>query len=784
MKNLLSLIYIGLFLGVGASTAAPIPIRSGEHEGYTRLVLTLPSEQTEWHIETEVNSAKLTVTGADAGFSVEDIFERISRDRLASVHTKDGSDALTLVLGCACGVKAFRFGANYLVLDISSDFAQEAPTEIEVKADASQLREKRQPLTFGANGGEIDVASLQLSLGSNPTPQSQSHDVETSVATTLTTIEKASDTVADVLPLKDYLNSRQNLRTAQSDLLKQLGRAASLGLLEPKGKVPVSSPAEMVVKDEQGVEPQMGSSEATTIEHLNLRAQNSVERELAETLGSFSNVASVNGGCQPSFSIRHWGDETSVDQQIATRRAHLVNELGIVDPERARDLAKLYIYFGFGAEARQAMTFAPETSPRERAFFRALADIMDFGKLTGPNPFHKLYNCDTEIAMWSLLAARVENVQPDIKTKAITRSFSALPLHLRHHLGPKLSDQFLALGDQKTSRMILKLIKRGEQETDAHFAMAAAEIELAEGNVTKAQAGLQDVVMAENELSPKALIKLIDVHLAENQPISSSTAELVSALVLEHRDTAFGPELRRVHALARAQAHQFGSAFDALRDMRDRDDGAIINQTRSVVTNILTAQADDYQFVENLLLNIIDPHATVSFESEHLAAKRLLELGFPDLALSLLAAEPEETLVEERRMLRAQAALLQRKPLQAEAEVMALAGANVDRLRADARTLAGDFGVAAKLFQSVQAHDKAENAAWLAGDWETLEHSESDVYRRVVNLTKDAEMVHVSEDIPDNLIAKERVLLQKSQSVRATLVDLLAMHSVDAMPTE
>ena len=76
-----------LALAAGAAPAAAAEggaIRGGEHDGFTRIVLTV-DPTTEWSLETADGRATLRFPGKELPFSTRGVYDRIPRTRITSV---------------------------------------------------------------------------------------------------------------------------------------------------------------------------------------------------------------------------------------------------------------------------------------------------------------------------------------------------------------------------------------------------------------------------------------------------------------------------------------------------------------------------------------------------------------------------------------------------------------------------------------------------------------------------------------------------------------------------
>ena len=108
--------------GVAAPAAAAEggAIRAGEHDGFTRIVLTV-EPTTEWSLETLDGRATLRFPGKQLAFGTEGVYDKIPRTRVkaVSVTPDPAGTVVTVDLGCDCRVSTSFVGAQYLALDVA-----------------------------------------------------------------------------------------------------------------------------------------------------------------------------------------------------------------------------------------------------------------------------------------------------------------------------------------------------------------------------------------------------------------------------------------------------------------------------------------------------------------------------------------------------------------------------------------------------------------------------------------------------------------------------------------
>ena len=100
-----------------SATAEPLPVQSGEHAAFSRLVTLV--RDAEWTIQQTGRELVLTLPKHNDSFDVSTVFDRMPRSRIENVEATAG--ALRLTLSCDCAVSAFLEKEAYVVIDVAQD---------------------------------------------------------------------------------------------------------------------------------------------------------------------------------------------------------------------------------------------------------------------------------------------------------------------------------------------------------------------------------------------------------------------------------------------------------------------------------------------------------------------------------------------------------------------------------------------------------------------------------------------------------------------------------------
>ncbi len=127
------------FVTTASAHAQVIAVKSGEHDGFTRLVLEL-GHPRQWTLGRTLDGYGLRLSGPAQRFDLSKAFSLIDRKRLASIWVDPESNDLLFGLGCACHAIPFEFRPDVLVIDIR-DGAASKGSSFEQALDGGTLPE-------------------------------------------------------------------------------------------------------------------------------------------------------------------------------------------------------------------------------------------------------------------------------------------------------------------------------------------------------------------------------------------------------------------------------------------------------------------------------------------------------------------------------------------------------------------------------------------------------------------------------------------------------------------
>ena len=804
MKSLLRRITIPVALSValpaGPALAERVLIRSGEHAGFSRIVLDL-REPSEWQLGRTEDGYSLLLERAGVTFDIDRVFRMIPRTRIADL-TVERTGNLAIRVGCDCHANAFVTERGALVIDVA-DGAAPPGSRFEESTERSAREQtstgSTQPGTVQAHTAAPSISAtsgatvdFQVMTPSTEGPQlvdwwratenqasrnvggkrDSGTDLNSGSLLEHTDASKNNEAYThstrgeeEELGLPLMTNAR--VSTAQSELLRQLGRAASQGLLELE--LEADTLPRVLPRATNGRQP---TGELPVTDEAGIHAETSMDRDRLSTF-TRAPLTADGGRClsDQDFDLSLWGDERPASIQIAERRLPLVGEFDRATPEAVRDLARLYLFLGFGAEAR-AVLRAFDLETESSSTIAAMSDVLDGRTPDTASELLMMTGCDTAASLWAVLVWPELPAAAEVNESAVLRAFSALPIHLRRHLGPGLTSRLLDTGRKASARAVRDAIARAPGDSGAAFGMIEAGIKGADGDAETAEAKLDALARLNDPMAADALVLAIRSRLERGAPVPVDLADIAEALAFERQNGADGPLLNQVHILARASSGRMEHAFASLRRWLQEEPSELQPETARRLFAILPTNEDEAAFLNLYFANrdLLKNAAPDSFLKIDLA-ERLMAAGLGQEASALLKGEA--ALSEHGRRIIARAAIAAFDPATAIAKLHGASGKDADRIRAQALALVGDHKAAASEFEKAGDLAEAGRESWRGGDWERAAAHAPDAMREIIDASGQLSSEQSETAQAAGTLAAGRSLIAQSRDMRSRLDALL-----------
>ncbi len=708
--------------------AAPIAVTSGEHKGYTRLVLQV-DPTLEWGLLQQSGSASLSINGENLSFDTSAVFARISRQRLTGISQASGPDGATLALGlgCECKVTAFPYAGKFIVIDIKTVLAVPMPDPV----NAANVYDPETPPAPSPDTDPRDaspilpaaIPSPAVIVGSEGTrpPVPQSSFGQTEVG------ELPADAPAREIPATGTVTAGVN--GAQERLLEQLTMAAEQGLVDfaqpPQAETPPGHESSGLVVQEDF---------ATNI------ADTSVEQAVPTTPpadGRQFQVTNIFDRDSPDFTIPEnqaraycpdaerlnvpaWGSGTDFSRELATLRTGLLREFDRPDPAVARDLVRLYIRYGLGIEAKSYLNDFGDTIS-DAALLSELAATVDELSVPPTGVLARAKHCSGVAGLWAVVAA-----YPDVSFKisdpaSVLVAFADLPPDLRKILGPRLSAAFSDRGQDENARLSTDILERAPGDQGEYQDLNLARIALNDGKIADAMQIFEKLSQSGTEVSNLALVDMARMLLDSTETAPPSLIDDLGAAADEMRGTPIGIDLRQLEALWMAKRSSGRAALDLLAAAVavEPDSAKDYRQVIAQILGDMSPQTDGLIGYINAVTTfqkfLVPPRAFA--KTIRTEARQVIAAGLPNLAIELLQF-PDARADPATIVLLARAKLESFQPEGALDVLQSLDTKDANILRIRALLQVSDFKQAYAIL-SAQSPDAqiSVDAAWYLGDW-------------------------------------------------------------------
>ena len=587
--------------------------------------------------------------------------------------------------------------------------------------------------------------------------------------------------------------SQKRLEQTRNLVLKELARATAQGLLDPNTALQGTRDAKDAIAADEGargsvVAPLRGL-DLDEIESFldalpNVRAESAFDRGIrTESHPRPLNAEGMHCIENEDVDIAKWTGEGTIYSQISQYRLALVEEFDRENRDAAIGLTRSYIYLSFGAEALAILNMIPLTGG-DADIMRAMAEIVDMGYAENPGPFGDQISCNTAAAFWAAMAMPAFQRGMDADRKAILLAFSALPLHLRRHLGPTLALRFLEIGDRDTSFALRDAIDRAPGDHGEGYELLQANIDRDLGRTRRAERRFDTIAALDGALVPTALIERIELAIASGGDLPKGAVESVAALAFEYRGTPEGAQLAQAYVLANIVENQFDEALSSLLRIEtgDESEADIFPELWSQLALGMAHTNDDVVFLSAYYKHRATLSTRqVSREARDILATRLVALGFGREAVTELGRHhrPART---QSQLLVARALIMSGEHTRARAVLDGVEGDEAKRLLAGIAEQGQSYIVASEIYLSLSDHENQVASAWRAGDWHKVARIADGTRRSAAELMTVQDPLELSqasaEAVPSNsedsgIIASNQTRLTHSAWVRSTLKKLL-----------
>jgi hypothetical protein len=704
---------VALLAGTGVAAAQEGgPIRTGEHASFSRIVMTI-EPTTEWSLELGPREATVVFPGREITFGTEEVWQRIPRTRVTAIQParREDGTAVRVALGCDCRVTASFVGARHLALDIH-DGAPVAGAAVTPGAgarpdDATEADEGQRAGGSTAQG----AAAPSLAEAERALRGQIARGAEQGVVA-------LDEAPAETRQPEPRASEREPAGVGPAAVPRPVAspEQGSSGLSRPAARPIASEPAEPAAASEPA-EPTPTAGDGWEALHAQVQIEAATVFDRDGT-GRASDPA-PHPACRPdeALDVARWSDGRPLPDQTVELRRLLVGEFDRPNGAVVRDLARLHIRFGLGAEAAEILR-GFDAEVEERALLADLARVVESRAPDGP--LSRDIACPGRHGLWLAVAGQPAMIASERHFRSMRTALEEMPPALRALVGPELVGRFLDAGRIEQARILHDVVVRPGAEADAAMRLASGRLAAAERRLPDAEAWLSGLVEANAPNAGDAVLALVRARLASGAGVPEDWITDLRVLALEQRRGEREPQARVLIAEAMARNGNLRPAFGELAALAaDRPEAA--TSVEAVAARLL-GEADPKAVGRAAYAEAAIGHAAMVSEAPAndtvrvAVGARLLDLGLPGPALAYVA--PAEARGSEGARLVAARARLALGTTEAVLDsLVGVEGGEAALLRARAHALDGNFDAAAAEMEAAGKDDAALPYAWAGGDW-------------------------------------------------------------------
>ena len=541
-----------------AAGAQVVPVRTGEHDGYTRVVLDF-EQRPEWRVTSDAGRISLD-TDTRLSFDLSGVYRRIGSERIDRL-VQPAPGVLDILLNCDCAARTIELRNEGLVIDVRT-----GPPEPEQAArEPDRPRQRPRPAVAAMPLRDGLLPGLLTRTVHTAAPAGADSDTERRPQADLAAAETAEpEEPADPSADRAALDRAVALRRS---IIKAMARSAEQGLVELTSDLPVS---------EEETAPE-AAPRAPAPPDFTPGSNMLVETQAERDRRGYSEIP-ADAGCPDGLS---------------GGKPDWLAALGPLDldapmREQARSEAVRLIARGYGAEARGLLAPYRSDDPG-MALLDELARVAD-GAAPAPH-LRSVAECGPLLTLFALIA------DPPVGPRRIApvrAALQGLDPALRVQFGRRAVAALDALGRAEEGEIIRGALRRQNPDLPED---ALATRNFAPGGTIPTEAEAIRELADRTPQASDALRALIDSRRRSGETVPSTIIDQAAALLpeLDAEDRAalsrsviraeivqasYQSAARRIEALARREP-ELARSLDA--DLHEAivgiaDDGVFLQQ--------------------------------------------------------------------------------------------------------------------------------------------------------------------------------------------------------------
>ena len=506
MRFNLTLVVIIFTIMPIAAAGAPLPVKTGDHASFTRLVI-LANDGVEWEARRESDKVIIRIESNTDGFDINGAFDRIGKGRMNAITATD--DTLEIGINCDCYISNFLDSDRNVVIDIS-----DAGTSI--------------------IGRLLETPSQKLGVA--VVDQEDQKRARSPRTQEFPTVKATPD-----------------LASFQKRLLVNMGQLGTANILVPDKTTHGGS-------DRQTADIDLARSRNIfEIENSNIFLPNFIERSVESRKSDADSESCVK---DQNLSFKMSADN-EFDLLSLSELAKFTDDAGNIDQGIATAYAKNLIGLGLGAEAKQAIDLIKEKTT-EVLILSAIGDILEDGSSENIGLIDENDECFSDLIFWNIIGGTQAGKISDEKLHKSLIYFNDLSSALRRYLFQPFLDGLNRLGRSEAVPVVLDTLARIKPSQSIEMKLEELRYQLNRNEPYNAGNILDDIVAGGQTDKPKEFAYIMAAKSILKKEVLESDILKLESLIFEEANLEIRETLQEEKFFALISKSMFLDALNTL----------------------------------------------------------------------------------------------------------------------------------------------------------------------------------------------------------------------------
>ena len=530
-------LFLAFFITMLGSSilAQPMLVRSGEHDGFTRIVIDA-GPNAEWTAKYSGDLVELSVDGPKKSFDLAQVYSRITQDRIKSV--KRSGDTILLQLACKCSVSVFDSPPGMIVTDIASEGIELTTPLIET----------------------VLVVSKEVA----PTEEKD-----------FTKIPSIENNILDGLSQR-----------SESTTIFQAAITHDIGSLGTQGILKKNKPVGYLHELNALPPPAISLNRHSLSEFRNVKIGTPIKEKLA---------VNTNAGtteCRESRVLDVIG-EAIISGDFTKYREYS----SVIDPQLQEQTTTILdlLHNGLGAEAGQILEYY-EGEDTEISFLKMISGLLEYGHSDNSAQLSSMLACTPSLKIWALATYNGDGTdlkEEDVKDSLL--SFSEFPRHLRNIIHPLLEKTMKGMKFDTSKGSSPRSANQTFPDLLNSLSMNAKKVDYSD--IFANDLAIKEDSTPSVGSSTKSLALAMENTIENGETATIHDMKIIDMEAFEAAGTEDEGRLKELKLSALLSRGEFYNAYDVLA-RQNREEHITVERMANKMFGSLVTDAPDIEFLE------------------------------------------------------------------------------------------------------------------------------------------------------------------------------------------